>query len=200
MENLTSFITNSEATPEGRKGRSGGVQDSAVVPADATSAVPGSDAPAPPRSGTQSIERAVALLEFVGASERSLGLSEIARAVGLTPSTTHRLLRALVVAGYVEQEPTTEQYRLGLGIAVLGQRALEHAGYHVAQPVLDDLSARTGESVTLGIRRGNEVVVIERAASASATAVRSSRRGRDRHARVGDGQGAARQRGALDRA
>ena len=143
------------------------VQDSAVVPADETSAVPGSPAPSAPRSGTQSIERAVALLERLGASERSLGLSEIARAVGLNPSTTHRLLRALVVAGYVEQEPTTEQYRLGLGIAVLGQRALEHAGYHVAKPVLDDLSARTGESVSLGIRRGNEVVVIEQAVSAS---------------------------------
>ena len=140
------------------------MQDSDVVPVDQTSPVGGTTGP---RSGTQSIERAVALLECVGASERSLGLSEIARAVGLTPSTTHRLLRALVVAGYVEQEPTTEQYRLGLGIAVLGQRALEHAGYRVAKPVLDGLSARTGESVSLGIRRGNEVVVIEQAASAS---------------------------------
>ena len=140
------------------------MQDSDVVPVDQTSPVGG---PTGPRSGTQSIERAVALLECVGASERSLGLSEIARAVGLTPSTTHRLLRALVVAGYVEQEPTTEQYRLGLGIAVLGQRALEHAGYRVAKPVLDGLSAWTGESVSLGIRRGNEVVVIEQAASAS---------------------------------
>ena len=142
------------------------MQDSGVVPVDETS--PLAQGPTGPRSGTQSIERAVALLECVGTSERSLGLSEIARAVGLTPSTTHRLLRALVVAGYVEQEPTTEQYRLGLGIAVLGQRALEHAGYHVAKPVLDHLSARTGESVSLGIRRADEVVVIEQAASASA--------------------------------
>jgi len=156
VENLTDPIINSAA--------GSGVQDSVVVPVDETPPVGG---PTGPRSGTQSIERAVALLECVGASERSLGLSEIARAVGLTPSTTHRLLRALVVAGYVEQEPTTEQYRLGLGIAVLGQRALEHAGYRVAKPVLDGLSARTGESVSLGIRRGNEVVVIEQAASAS---------------------------------
>ncbi len=163
MENVTLLIINSRRAA----GRQKWVQDSAVVPADVTSAVPGSPAPSAPRSGTQSIERAVALLECLGASERSLGLSEIARAVGLNPSTTHRLLRALVVAGYVEQEPTTEQYRLGLGIAVLGQRALEHAGYHVAKPVLDDLSARTGESVSLGIRRGDEVVVIEQAVSAS---------------------------------
>ena len=163
MENVTLLIINSRRAA----GRQNWVQDSAVVPADVTSAVPGSPAPSAPRSGTQSIERAVTLLERLGASERSLGLSEIARAVGLNPSTAHRLLRALVVAGYVEQEPMTEQYRLGLGIAVLGQRALEHAGYHVAKPVLDDLSARTGESVSLGIRRADEVVVIEQAVSAS---------------------------------
>lgn len=161
VENLTDSIIN---PPPGS-----GVQDSDVVPGDQTSTTPSSTehVPTSPRSGTQSIERAVALLEFLGASPHSLGLSEIARAVGLTPSTTHRLLRALVLAGYVEQEPTTEQYRLGLGIAVLGQRALEHAGYHVAKPVLDELSARTGESVSLGIRRVNEVVVIEQATSSS---------------------------------
>lgn len=120
---------------------------------------------AAPRSGTQSIERAIAVLECFAASDRSLGLSDIARTVGLTPSTTHRLLRALVAAGYVEQEPMSEHYRLGIGIAVLGQRAIEHSGYHLARPVLDRLSATTGESASLGIRRGDEVVVIERATS-----------------------------------
>jgi IclR family acetate operon transcriptional repressor len=125
------------------------------------------DAPGAPRSGTQSVERAIAVLECFAGADRSLGLTEIARAVALTPSTVHRLLRALIGAGYVEQEPTTEHYRLGIGIAVLGQRALEHSGYHLARPVLDQLSARTGESVSLGIRRGHEVVVIERASGAA---------------------------------
>lgn len=156
VENMSDPISNSIDPPE--------LQEFAVVPPEPIAA---GDGPTPPRSGTQSIERAIALLECVAASERSLGLTEIAREVGLTPSTTHRLLRALVHAGYVEQEPTGEQYRLGMGIAVLGQRALEHAGYHVARPVLDELSERTGESVSLGIRRGHEVVVIERATSAS---------------------------------
>jgi DNA-binding IclR family transcriptional regulator len=85
--------------------------------------------------------------------------------VGLTPSTAHRLLRALISAGYVEQEPTSEHYRLGLGVAVLGQRALEHSGYNLARPVLEQLAADTGESASLGVRRGDEVVVIERVSS-----------------------------------
>ncbi len=119
------------------------------------------DPPGTPRSGTQSVERAIAVLECFAGSERSLGLTEIARAVELTPSTVHRLLRALIAAGYVEQD-TTEHYRLGVGIAVLGQRALEQSGYSLARPVLERLSLTTGESASLGIRRGSEVVVIER--------------------------------------
>jgi IclR family transcriptional regulator, acetate operon repressor len=114
------------------------------------------------RSGTQSIERAVAVLECLRLSDRSLALSEIARDVELTPSTVHRLLRALVNAGYVEQDHSTERYRLGIGIAVLGQRAIESSGYQLARPVLATLSERSGESASLGIRRGAEVVVIDR--------------------------------------
>ena len=125
------------------------------------------DAADAPRSGTQSVERAIAVLECFAASEQPLGLSEVSRVVGLTPSTAHRLLRALVSAGYVEQDPTNELYRLGIGAAVLGQRALEHSGYHLARPVLDELSARTRESASLGIRRGDEVVVIEQTTGAS---------------------------------
>lgn len=114
------------------------------------------------RSGTQSIERAIAVLECLRLSDRSLGLSEIAGELGLTMSTTHRLLRALVKASYVEQDHFTELYRLGIGIAVLGQRAIENSGYQLARPVLAALSERSGESASLAVRRGAEVVVIDR--------------------------------------
>ena len=147
-------------------------------------------AEAAPRSGTQSIERAFSVLECLAASSRPLGLTDIARAVDLNPSTTHRLIRALVVAGYVEQEPSSDHYQLGIGIAVIGQRALEHSGYHLARPILDDLRERTGESVSLGVRRGNEVVVIEQATSPSALRFDHPAGAETRVARVGDGQGA----------
>jgi IclR family transcriptional regulator, acetate operon repressor len=114
------------------------------------------------RSGTQSIERAIAVLECLRLSDRSLSLSEIAHEAGLTVSTTHRLLRAFVKAGYVEQDHSTERYRLGIGIAVLGQRAIESSGYQLARPILATLSERSGESASLAVRRGAEVVVIDR--------------------------------------
>jgi IclR family acetate operon transcriptional repressor len=117
------------------------------------------------RPGTQAVERAIAILECFRGEQSALGITEIARAVGLNISTAHRLMRALVAAGFMEQDPVTERYRLGIEIAVLGQRALEQAGYHLAKPVLVQLAEATGESVSLGVRRNAEVVVIERAAS-----------------------------------
>ena len=123
------------------------------------------DEPHEARPGTQAVARAIAILHCFRQDPRPLGISEIARAVGLNISTAHRLMRALVTAGFMEQEPTTERYRLGIEIAVLGQRALEQAGYHLAKPVLSRLTEATGESVSLGVRRNHEVVVVERASS-----------------------------------
>jgi len=117
------------------------------------------------RPGTQAVERAIAIMGCFRQDATPLGISEIARAVGLNISTAHRLMRALVTAGFMEQDSTTERYRLGIEIAVLGQRALEQAGYHLAQPVLSRLAEATGESVSLGVRRNHEVVVVERASS-----------------------------------
>ena len=57
---------------------------------------------------------------------------------------------------------STERYGLGIGVAVFGQRAIERSGYQLARPVLAALSERTGESASLGVRRGTEVVVLDR--------------------------------------
>lgn len=127
--------------------------------------MPGHDDAPEVRSGTQSVDRAVAIMECFRQDATPLGITEIARRVGLNISTAHRLMRALVTAGFMEQDPINERYRLGIEIAVLGQRALEQAGYHLAQPVLARLAAATGESVSLGVRRNHEVVVVERASS-----------------------------------
>ena len=117
------------------------------------------------RPGTQAVERALAILHCFRQEPQSLGITEIARAVGLNVSTAHRLVRALCHGGFMEQDAESERYRLGLEIAILGKCALEQSGYHLAQPILARLAATTGESASLGVRRGDEVVVLERATS-----------------------------------
>ena len=111
------------------------------------------------RTGAQSVARALRVLRtFEAAPEQ--GVTEIAHRTGLTVSTTHRIVQALRADGFVDQDPFTERYRLGLSTAVMGQLALESLGLSLAQPELDRLAAATGEACNLGVRVGDEVMVV----------------------------------------
>lgn len=64
------------------------------------------------RNGVQSIDRAVAILRCFDARRPTLGITDIARATGLSTTTTHRLLVALQANRLVRQ---TADRRYGLG-------------------------------------------------------------------------------------
>jgi IclR family transcriptional regulator, acetate operon repressor len=117
------------------------------------------------RSGAQTVERAVAILNLFRDGRSALGISAIARATQLHLSTAHRLVKTLVHEQFMEQDPVTEQYRLGAAIAILGQRALQSSGLDAARPVIDRVAESSGESVSLGVLRGNDVVVVLHSAS-----------------------------------
>jgi hypothetical protein len=70
--------------------------------------------------GTQSIQRAVAVLRILAtARETGLGLTEISKQAELTRPTAHRILGVLVGEGIVEQRPNTRRYVLGEQIPLL---------------------------------------------------------------------------------
>jgi IclR family acetate operon transcriptional repressor len=64
------------------------------------------------RNGVQSIDRAVAILRCFDARRPTLGISDIARATGLSTTTTHRLLVAMQTNRLIRQ---TSDRRYGLG-------------------------------------------------------------------------------------
>jgi predicted transcriptional regulator len=77
------------------------------------------------RSGTQSISRTLDVIEcFIDVPER--GVNEIARLCGLSPSTAHRVVRALVARGYLEQNASRNRYRLGRSAAQFGDAVRRH--------------------------------------------------------------------------
>ena len=113
----------------------------------------------PPRSGTQAIDRALGLLRVFEAADGDLGITALASACGLTISTTHRLVKALTMAGLVAQDPGTERYHLGASLVTLGRRAESRLGIDRWTAVLTDLASRTGESASLGTRVGPHVLI-----------------------------------------
>lgn len=112
-------------------------------------------------AGTKAIDRALHVLSsFVATPEQ--GITEIAADSDLSPSTVHRIVRALVQSGYLEQSAETDRYHLGHAAHVLGQSARESWGFDRALPVLERIGSITGESVNMGIADGKEVVVLMR--------------------------------------
>jgi DNA-binding IclR family transcriptional regulator len=91
------------------------------------------------------------------------GVSEISRAVGLAPSTTHRLLAALASKEFLQQNPKTKKYQLGIKIFQLGSSVANRFGIRQAALVnMEKLAAESGETVNLGILNRAEVIYLEK--------------------------------------
>ena len=76
--------------------------------------------PRPPRSGSQSLERGLDILELIEAENADIGVRELARRAGLSPTIVQRLVSSLAVRGYIEKNTETSRYRLGHRSMILG--------------------------------------------------------------------------------
>jgi DNA-binding IclR family transcriptional regulator len=109
----------------------------------------------------QSIERAAAILQVVAGAPGSLGVTDIAAAVGLAKTTTHSLLRTLLLVGFVEQDRATGRYALGAGLLRLGTSRLDVNELRArSSNWADALAARSGHAVRVATLSGDQVVVV----------------------------------------
>ncbi|MEO5743931.1 MAG: IclR family transcriptional regulator [Terracoccus sp.] len=110
------------------------------------------------RSGVQSIDRAVRLLELMAEAGGSMRLGDLAEATGLPQPTIHRLLRALVANGHVCQD-ASRQYALGPRLIRLGQLAGDGLAVR-AKPFLVELVELTGESGGVAVLERDQVTYV----------------------------------------
>jgi IclR family transcriptional regulator, KDG regulon repressor len=129
--------------------------------------VPAQAAVEPPkeRGGIQSLERAFAILEEVARNRDGINLTDLSKVVGLHNSTTFHLVKTMAQLGYISQVRDSKRYRIGSKIFTLAAGALEENTFlAIATPVLETLTAESGEAAHFAIRSGNEIVVIARTA------------------------------------
>jgi IclR family transcriptional regulator, acetate operon repressor len=120
---------------------------------------------APANGGTQAVDRAAALIGLVVRADEPLSFTELSDETGLARSTTSRLLAALERTELVERDPS--------GGYVAGPLFALHAALHdpwpqiarLARPVLEAVGEQTGETVHLGVARGDAVVHVAQVAS-----------------------------------
>jgi IclR family acetate operon transcriptional repressor len=110
--------------------------------------------------GAQAVTRALGVLACFRGGSPDLGVSDIARILGLKTSTAYRLIRALVSAGFLERDPRTSRYRLGNALAEYGQIVYRQRRVDIAEPHLERLSQVTGENVALAIRHGSDALLL----------------------------------------
>jgi IclR family transcriptional regulator, KDG regulon repressor len=103
-------------------------------------------------NSVQSIERGFQILELLRTEERAIGVSEIAKMLGLTTTTTHRILTALKNCRAVQQDPKTHLYDLNDYLLLYGKAVLNRFNFlGSVHPILGNLSKRVGETVFMGI-------------------------------------------------
>ena len=112
--------------------------------------------------GTQSVQRALSLLNAFTDTQPEWGLNDLAQAVDLNKTTVYRLLSALEIEGMLARDEHSGGYRLGPGAIILGGRALRTNNLNiVSRAELDKLAEATGETVTLEILIECDVLIID---------------------------------------
>lgn len=110
------------------------------------------------------VEKTLKVLEYLATcNELTAGVTEISALLGYNKSTVYRILRVLADHGFVERNPRTQKYSLGVKILELGTAYLTNCEVRKqARPFLDKLVEDSGETVHLAVLRDWEVVYLDR--------------------------------------
>lgn len=113
----------------------------------------------PPRGGRArpvgAVLNAVKVLRHLAQAPAPLGVTEIARAVGMYPGTCYQVLRTLLGDHLVTQDPQTKTYAIGSGLDVLAEP--RPAGPQASRrAVMEQLSERFGATVYLIARTAGD--------------------------------------------
>jgi DNA-binding IclR family transcriptional regulator len=100
--------------------------------------------------GTETAGRVIDVLLLFTDAPSTLGVTRIARELGLSKAVVHRILQTLVTRGMVVFDPASREYRLGAAASALGARALRDSDLRsAALELMRDLRDDTQETVTL---------------------------------------------------
>ena len=127
--------------------------------ADAAPAVSPRKRPAPTR--LSSVAMAVKLLKTFSEGEVEIGVTSLAKRLGVAKSTVYRLASTLVSEGMLEQNRDNEKYRLGIALFGLGALVRQRMNVSTeARQVMFDLREATGETVHLAILDGSQIMYV----------------------------------------
>jgi IclR family transcriptional regulator, pca regulon regulatory protein len=124
---------------------------------------PGPPRPENSKSLVLSLAKGFRVLEVFDSGDPELTLAQIAQKADLDAGTTHRILKTLVMLGYLRQTPATKRYSLSLKVLDLGFHAIARMDFQAgARPILRSLVGELNEAASVGVLDGGEIIYIER--------------------------------------
>src|SRR5690349_4072864 len=121
-----------------------------------------------------SVATAIELLKAFSEDEVEIGISTLAKRLGVAKSTAHRLATTLMSENMLEQDRATGKYRLGIALFRLGTLVRRRMNVsEVARPHLFSLREKTNETVHLAILDGTEIMYVYFLESTQAVRMRS---------------------------
>lgn len=122
--------------------------------------------------GVKSAARVLDIFELLHKEGHPLTLTEMRRKLGVPASSLHSLVHTLASRDYLEKDETTLSYQLGPAIIALGRHKQEGIDLvEVADAELAELSQGSGESVSLAVLDGRDVVFIHKKVSSQVVRV-----------------------------
>ena len=120
---------------------------------------------APDAGPSNSLERALKMLEIIGRAAGGLTNKEISQALHIATSSTSYILQRLEREGYVKRDHNG-RYEIGLRVLSLASGVLRELGFHhSAAPVLHRLTNSTRLSSYVGVLDHGRMVVVEQVES-----------------------------------
>lgn len=117
----------------------------------------------PPRGTLGTVHNAALLLHLLADGPSHHQLTDLAERSGMSLATVHRLLRSLVAAELVEQDPRTSRYGLGPELVRLADQYLgRHPIVAIGAPYLVELRNATRGTVVAATLAGRQLVLLDR--------------------------------------
>jgi DNA-binding IclR family transcriptional regulator len=111
----------------------------------------------------QALERALDILDCFNFQNRELSLSEVVNRTGLNKTTAKRLITNLTTRGYLQQDPQTRKYQLGMRLFELGGVVFSSFSLRrAAASPMTGLQIETGATVLLGVRMEDQLVYVDK--------------------------------------
>src|SRR4030066_1717566 len=112
---------------------------------------------------SQSVDRALAVLEHLSKLSAPISLAQISVALKINKASMYRTLNSLVANGYVYKDENAGTFKLSFKICELSSLILDRLDLkYIARPSLESLNRDTGETVHLVIRDWSRGVYIDK--------------------------------------